>query len=82
MASAKSISPGQISTIAAEISNDKSSEGVVWSLRGEGSLSSSNISSVIYTAPSSISSPTTATITATSIANSSKQASVIITIGS
>jgi hypothetical protein len=53
-----------------------SNQQVTWSLSGMGSASSSGM----YTAPASVSSPQTVTVTATSAADSSKWACALITV--
>lgn len=72
---------GQTVTISAVVSHDPSGKGVTWSLTGAGSLNSSVGASVIYSPPSGIlSSAEQATITATSLTDSTKSASVKITV--
>jgi hypothetical protein len=74
---------GQIVNISATLTNDTSNQGVTWTLSGPGSLSNSNDISVRYNAPVSPgggSSSQSATITATSIADDTKQASLQITV--
>src|SRR6185437_9843427 len=68
--------------ITASVLNDKVPvRGVTWSLNGPGSLSSQGTLSVTYVAPTkSISSPEQATLTATSVADPTKTASVQITV--
>jgi len=65
--------------ITATVTNDSSNRGVWWSLNGPGSLTSQTTSSV-YVAPSNGSGVQSATITATSVADNTKTASVKITI--
>ncbi len=74
-ASGESLNPGQAVTITATVANDKNNQGVTWSLSGPGGLSANTTTSVVYTAPPSLLTTTSATITATSVAN----ASVIVT---
>ncbi len=69
-------------TVTSSVTNDSSGQGVNWSLTGAGSLSSTAGVSVIYNAPpqSNITTVQTAMVTATSIADSSKSASVQISV--
>ncbi len=71
---------GQSQAFSDTVTNDPSNAGVRWALTaGPGTLSSGSNSAVTYNAPTTvISSPTTATLTATSIANPSASTSVII----
>ena len=83
-ASGQTLSPGQTVTITATVANDKSNQGVTWSLSGPGSLSNKTTSSVVYTAPlpNAVTATTTATITATSIASTTATATESITVNS
>jgi hypothetical protein len=78
--SATQTDQGKSVTITATVTNDSSERGVSWSLNGPGSLTNPTTSSVTYTATSGGSSVQSATITATSIADNTKTASVGITI--
>jgi hypothetical protein len=71
---------GQTLQITAMLQNDSSSQGVTWNLTGPGTLSTQGSNAVIYNAPSSVSTPQTATLTATSVANTNKTASMQITV--
>jgi hypothetical protein len=78
--SPQGIDQTQTVSITATVMNDSSLKGVSWTLTGPGSLSSST-SSATYTSPSTpISSAQQATVTATSLADSTKSASVQITV--
>lgn len=68
--------------IKASISNSKvPARGVTWSLSGPGTLSSEGTQSVTYVTPAQgISSPEQATVTATSVVDPTKTASVQITV--
>src|SRR5262249_7067551 len=57
-----------------------SSQGVVWDLTGPGSLSHSTTLSVTYTSPTNLTSRQQATVTATSITDQRKRASIQITV--
>ncbi len=68
--------------ITATVTNDASAEGVKWSLSGPGSLSSTGPQvTVSYDSPAgSIANPEEATVTATSVADPTKSASLSITV--
>lgn len=70
---------GQSIQIRATLTNDSSNKGVTWSLNGPGSLSVHTPSTVTYVAPSNVSSPQVVTITATSVAQANKSASLQLT---
>jgi FG-GAP-like repeat/Putative Ig domain len=79
--SPQAIDQGQTAGIIASVTNDMSSKGVSWSLTGPGSLSNSTASSVTYNPPTTnISTSQQATVTATSVADSKKSASLQITV--
>src|SRR2546426_1146918 len=71
---------GQTVTITATVANDKSSKGVTWSLTGLGALSGQTTTSVTYTAPSPIAANATDTITATSVADTTKSITLTINL--
>jgi hypothetical protein len=71
---------GQSLQMIATLKNDSSGRGVTWSLIGPGTFTVQGSTAATYTAPSSVSSPQKATLTATSIANANKTASVQITV--
>ncbi len=79
-ASTQTLNPGQAVTVTATVANDTNSDGVTWTLSGPGALSGSTTSTVIYTAPDQIPTSTSATITATSVANTSITATLSITL--
>jgi hypothetical protein len=68
-ASETSLNPGQTVTIIATLTNDRTDQGVTWTLTGPGTLSGNTTTAVVYTAPSTVAVATSATITATSVAN-------------
>ena len=79
--SPKAVDQSQTVLITATVSNDISSKGVTWSLSGPGSLGNSTTSQVTYQSPTtSLSNAQQATITATSVLDQTKRASVQITI--
>lgn len=92
---AQTMDQGQSLTINAVLTNDKDSKGVTWASTGSGSLSSQTSSSVVYNAPGSgviaeakiklnaktaVTENQTATVTATSVADTKGTASVSITV--
>ena len=70
----------------ATVTGDPSSEGVTWSLDASctpatcGTLGNISNTSVTYTAPATIPNPATVTLTATSVADPTKSANVVITV--
>jgi VCBS repeat protein/putative Ig domain-containing protein/IPT/TIG domain-containing protein len=74
----KQTDQGQSIGITATLMN--SSRGVTWSLNGPGSLSGQSSSFVTYSAPPNVSSSQMATVTATSVADTKKTASLQITV--
>jgi len=72
------LSSGQL-TITATLINDASSQGVTWALQGPGALSNITTTSVVYTGPSRVVGNEFATITATSITDTSQASSVTVT---
>jgi hypothetical protein len=80
-ASATQTDQGQSVGITAAVANDPSARGVSWSLSGPGSLTDRSTLSVTYAAPSNGSSAAqSATITATSVADQTKMASVKLVV--
>jgi FG-GAP-like repeat/Putative Ig domain len=79
-ASATQTDQGALVSVTATVTNDSSARGVSWSLNGPGLLSSPSSLSVTYVSPSNGSGVQSATITATSVADYTKTASVKITI--
>ena len=78
--SSQAIDESQTVVITASLTNDVSSKGVVWSLIGPGSLSSTTGLSVTYTSPTNLTSAQTATVMATSAADQTKSASLAISV--
>ena len=77
--SSQTIDQGQTVAVTATVTNDVSSEGVSWALTGPGSLTSPTTTSVTYNPPTAIiTSGQQATVTATSVANQTKKASLQI----
>jgi hypothetical protein len=72
---------------SATVQNDAQNKGVTWSLSGAGcsgatcgTLSNVTTTSVTYTAPTSVPSPATVTVTATEVADTTKSAAAVVTI--
>jgi Putative Ig domain len=78
--SAQALDQGKTISFTATVTNDSTSKGVTWSLTGAGSLSSQTTSSATYQAPATVTSAQTATVKATSVADTSQTKSVPITI--
>jgi FG-GAP-like repeat/Putative Ig domain len=79
--SPQAIDQTQTLAITATVVNDTSNAGVTWSLNGPGSLSNTTVSSATYNTPTtSLTSSEQVTITATSIAQTTKSASLQITL--
>jgi hypothetical protein len=75
------ILPNGTFNLTASVSGDSSNAGVTWSSSGAGGvLSNLTTTSATYTAPNFPPDPASVTITATSIANTTKSASVTFTI--
>jgi large repetitive protein len=72
--SSSGLDQAQTATLTATVTNDSKSAGVQWSVAGGGTLSGQTATSAIYTAPSSVTLPFTATITATSVTDPTKTA--------
>lgn len=79
-ATAPTIQQGQTVNITAAVTNDAGNKGVTWSLSGQGSLSAQTSTTVTYNAPASVSSNIVATVSATSVADNTKSASLNITV--
>ena len=79
--SSQAIDQSQTVGITATVTNDASNKGVSWSLTGPGSLSNSTGQSVTYNSPTTnLTSAQQATVTATSVADATKTASVGVTV--
>ncbi len=79
--SAQAIDQSQTLAITATVANDSYSRGVSWALTGPGSLTNPTGSSVTYTSPATgLTSAQTVTVTATSAADLTKNASLQITV--
>jgi uncharacterized protein YjdB len=85
-----SIQVNQMQSFTATVQNDSQNKGVQWTLSGAGcsgsacgTLSASSSASgtaIVYTAPAAVPNPASVTLTATSIADSTKSSSAAITI--
>ena len=88
VASASSaIDQGQTATVTATVANDSNNAGVTWSLSGTGctgaacgALNSASANPVTYTAPASVTTAFTATVTATSVSDTTKSATTQIKV--
>ncbi len=78
--SRNAIDQSQTATITATVANDPKSAGVQWAVSGGGSLGTTSTTGTTYVAPTSVPSAFTATVTATSISDSNKSASVQIAV--
>ncbi|MFY9845430.1 MAG: Ig domain-containing protein [Terriglobales bacterium] len=78
------IDQDQTASITASVSNDSKNAGVTWSVSGtngsQGTLSSQTTTSVTYNAPISVTTAFVAIVTATSITDTTKSASVHIPV--
>ena len=78
---AQTMNQGEQLFISPSVVGDPTNSGLVWALSpSTGSLDTSQPFQVTYTAPTTVSSPTTVTVTATSVANPNAAASLKITI--
>jgi hypothetical protein len=75
----QSLSAGASLNITANVNNDESSQGVIWSLSGDGLLINQGPYSVTYVAPSIVPATTYAVVSATSVASSNASAYVPVT---
>src|SRR5271163_2269464 len=79
--SPQAIDQTQTLAITATVTNDASSKGVSWVLTGPGALSNPTASSVTYNSPATgLTSAQSVTVTATSVANQTKSASLQLTV--
>jgi FG-GAP-like repeat/Putative Ig domain/FG-GAP repeat len=77
----QAIDQNQTASINAAVMNDPSQKGISWTLTGPGSLTASNPSSVTYNPPTTnITSSQQATVTAASLTNPKRTASLQITV--
>lgn len=82
----QSVDQGQTINITASVmgsSGYSSGNGMTWSLSGAGSLANQTATSVTYDAPASVSMPEAATVTATSVVDTTKNAtlSILVNVG-
>jgi hypothetical protein len=78
--SATGIDQAQTATLTASVGNDSKNAGVTWTVSGGGTLSGQTTNSVTYNAPPTVASGFTATVTATSVTDPTKSASVQIKV--
>lgn len=75
------LTQGQTLDVTAAVANDSTKKGVTWTLSpSTGSLSNQTSTSVIYQAPDAVTSNFVVTITATSVANTSETAPLVINV--
>jgi hypothetical protein len=74
------VAEGATAEIDATVSNDTAAKGVTWTLSGAGSLQSSDTGKAVYLAPTGVTGAVFATLTATSISDSTKASSVTLTV--
>ncbi|MGB6974974.1 MAG: putative Ig domain-containing protein [Terracidiphilus sp.] len=79
-ASATTVDGTDSVNVTASVANDKTPGGVTWSVSGGGALTNQTSSSATYTAPAATASSQTITITATSVADTTKNGPVVITV--
>lgn len=79
-AAAGTIDQAQTDNVTATVTNDSKNAGVTWTVSGGGTISAATTTAVTYTAPSSVTSQFTATITATSVTDTTKTASANVTV--
>jgi len=72
--STQSIDQAQTVSITVSVSNDSKNAGVTWTVSGGGTLSAQTTTSATYNTPASVTSGFTATVTATSITDTTKSA--------
>jgi len=83
----QSVQTSGTQNFAASLQNDSQNKGVTWTVSGAGctgaacgTLSNVTTTSVTYTAPAAVPSPATVTLTAKSVADTTKTASATITV--
>ena len=75
---AQTLEPGKVFPISATLLNDTTKQGVRWTLSGQGLLVAQTATSVMYQAPPNVSGEMSVTVTATSVADRSRSASLKI----
>lgn len=75
--STATVDVGTTLNLSANVANDSTNAGVTWTVSGTGALSNQTPTSVTFTGPSS---PGSATVTATAVADKSKGASAVVTV--
>lgn len=77
---AQTLDQGTIVAVTATVSNDAASKGVTWSLTGAGSLTNQTTTSVTYNAPAVVTGASSPVLTATSISDTSKTATLNVNL--
>src|SRR6185437_3012549 len=77
---AQTTDQGKTVSITASVANDPADKGVTWSLNpsGQGALTNTTITAATYNAPSSVATASTVTVTAASVADNTKTATLTI----
>ena len=78
--STQSIDQAQTVAIAATVKQDPKTAGVTWAVSGGGTLANTSTTSATYDAPASVTTAFTATITATSVSDATKIATLQIKV--
>ncbi|HEY0702803.1 MAG TPA: hypothetical protein VGD60_08560, partial [Candidatus Acidoferrales bacterium] len=73
------IAPSAMATLSAVVTNDAANAGVTWGVTGAGTFTSTT-TQLIYTAPATVPDTPTVTVTATSVTDPTKMATVTFTI--
>jgi hypothetical protein len=76
--SAQTLELGRALPISATLTNDPARKGVTWKLKGQGALVARTATSVMYQAPPDVNEGTQVTITAISVADGGKAATLTI----
>jgi hypothetical protein len=78
--STKSIDQSQTVSLTVSVTHDANNAGVQWAVSGGGTLSAQTTTSATYNTPASVTSAFTATVTATSITDTTKSATLQIKV--
>jgi hypothetical protein len=77
---AQTVGQSKTFAITAALTNDTNNQGVTWSVTGAGTLTGSTTTATTYNSPATINSASVVTITAASVKDPSKTASLIINL--
>ena len=78
--STQSIDQAQMVPVTATVTNDAKNAGVTWAVSGGGTLTNATTTSATYDAPASVTTAFTATVTATSVSDTTKIATLQIKV--